>query len=63
MATEMRMLLLKAFHTFVHWSIDVAFFVYLSDFEDVEHSDGGNYYVNDYAREDADDNDNRNYLC
>ena len=59
----MRMLLLKEFHTFVHWSIDVAFFVYLSDFEDVEHSDGGNYYGDDYAREDADDNDNGNYLC
>ena len=37
--------------------------MYLSDFEDVEHSDGGNYYGDDYAREDADDNDNGNYLC
>ena len=36
---------------------------YVSDFEDVEHSDGSNYYGNDYAREDDDENDKGNYLC
>ena len=37
--------------------------MHLSDFEDVEHSDGSNYYGNDYAREDDDENDKGNYLC